>query len=557
MKKRIMTLVAAFALFALVAATALFNQTVNADEGGRKAFDKIVVTTKKGNGNTIVKADGYQKASFVITSASGKVIEQTGKIKVRGNSTAVAEKKPFNIKLDEKEDLFGMGKGKKWCLLANCFDPTLLRNYLAFNFAAELGLKYTSESRFIELYVDGVYKGCYLIAEPVESGKTRINIDPEETEDFILEFEAYRDEELVAYVTADEGRLRWAVSEPEMPDPADYDAEEEDEAYIADMAAYDARVEAISAVINNVVDTIKAGDFDAISEVIDIDSFAQYYVLNEYFKTCDFKWSSVFFYFQEGKLYAGPAWDYDLSTGNMNPAYPSLIAEDNVDELAYVNYYTDFTTGVDYDKLYANGCNVYTYLTQNDDFMKVVGNLYLEKQDYITNLYAQNGMIDSLCAEYEQLFAENFETVENGGAGWIVSKAYADTMRVPDATFAENVEYLSNWLENRNAFLLTELSIKPVIKSQTTSVSVIKNEIAELKVDARGIALKYQWQLSKNGGKKWKDIAGANGSTYSFEAGKNFDANLFRCVITNEEGEAITDVITMSVSNPPKKNGKK
>lgn len=552
MRRKLMQLIAAVAVLTLAAAVGIFSTKVYAaEEIVVKNYDKIVVTTKEGNGNTIEKADGYQKASFVFTAADGTVLEQTGKIKVRGNSTSKAAKKPFNIKLDEKEDLFGMGKGKKWCLLANCFDPTLIRNYLAFNFATELGLPFTSESRFVELYVDGIYKGCYLFSEPIETGKTRIDIDPEETSDFLIEFEAYRNEDLVAYITADNGDLRWAVSEPEMPDPSDYDNKEKDEAYIADKAAYDKRVEEISKVVNNVVDTIKEGDIKKIRKVIDVDSFAKYYVLNEFFKTCDFNWSSVNFYYTDGKLYAGPAWDYDLSTGNVNPFYPSMIAEDNIDEQYYVNYFTDFIGGPDTDSLYARYCNIYFYLCQCEDFMKVVGKLYESKQDYIKNMYAEAGMIDSLCKEYDQLFEENFTGIEAGGAGWNVAKSYADTMRKPDATFEENIAFLTNWLSERNEYLSKELTVKPIIIYQPENTTALVGQSVGFSVWANGIQLKYQWQYLKPGATKWKNMKDANDSVvFINNARKSKDGYQYRCVIKNSEGKVISDAVTLNILKP-------
>ena len=72
-----------------------------------------------------------------------------GSVKVRGNSTAFGPKQPYNFKFDEKQDVLGMGAARKWCLLANCFDPTLMRNYLAMEFAQHLGLAYTSSQCFV------------------------------------------------------------------------------------------------------------------------------------------------------------------------------------------------------------------------------------------------------------------------------------------------------------------------------------------------------------------------------------------------------------------------
>ena len=220
---------------------------------------------------------------------------------MRGNSTAIdsIQKKAFTFKFEKKKEVLGMGKGKKWAMLANCFDPTLLRNYLVFDLAQEMGLPYTSEQRFAELWLDGEYRGCYTVYEPVQEGKDRVDIDIESNDgkkDFLLEYEASRTEADVTYITA--GGLRFALKDPEEPDS-------EQTAYVAD-------------IMTDIANTLKSGDEEAIRAKIDVDSFAKFYLLNEYAKTADFGLSSVFFFYKDGMLYAGPPWDYDLALGNIN-----------------------------------------------------------------------------------------------------------------------------------------------------------------------------------------------------------------------------------------------
>ena len=126
--KKIISLLLCAAVFA-----GLFCIQVNAAENGEAengelTVPRVYVTTDEGNGNSIVKADGYVGANIKIEDVDGSVLEDKASFKVRGNSTALAEKKPFTFKFSKKKDVLGMGKGKKWALLANCFDPTLMRN---------------------------------------------------------------------------------------------------------------------------------------------------------------------------------------------------------------------------------------------------------------------------------------------------------------------------------------------------------------------------------------------------------------------------------------------
>ena len=61
---------------------------------------------------------------------------------------------------------------------------------------------------------------------------------------------------------------------------------------------------------------LKAGNYQSVLDKMDEASFVAYYLLNEYMETCDFKTLSVYFYYKDNKLYAGPAWDFDNSSGN-------------------------------------------------------------------------------------------------------------------------------------------------------------------------------------------------------------------------------------------------
>ena len=79
------------------------------------------------------------------------IIDSESNIKIRGNSTATADKKPWNIKFDSKKKVMGMNKGKKWCLLANIYDKSLMRNKLALEMGHKINMSYTPESRYVEV----------------------------------------------------------------------------------------------------------------------------------------------------------------------------------------------------------------------------------------------------------------------------------------------------------------------------------------------------------------------------------------------------------------------
>ncbi len=258
------------------------------DEGGERTYvtesswemtvPQIFVYTENGNGTELQKEDGYQNAKIFIKDTDGSMLTDDCTFKVRGNTTALSwvTKKPYTFKFGKKKDVLGLGKGKKWALIANAFDPSMLRNYTVFSLAREMGLSYTSNFKAVEVWVDDSFRGFYFLFEPVQEGKDRVDIDIEGNDgkkDFLIEYEAMREEEDVTYFKTQ--GLRFIASEPEEPT--------------------DEQLEYIKSTMDNIIKIMLNGERDDVEEVIDIDSFAKFYLLNEFAKTFDFDMSSVFF----------------------------------------------------------------------------------------------------------------------------------------------------------------------------------------------------------------------------------------------------------------------
>lgn len=370
---------------------------------------QIRLTTQNGNGSKLQKKDGYTAAQVQIMDTAGNTMDLPCQVKVRGNTTSTVPKKSYTFKLEEKQNLFGMGKAKKWALLANCFDPTLLRTSIAFDLAKELQLPYTSEHTVTEVWMDGKYLGCYDLIEPVEVKSARVDIDTEGAKDFLLEYESKRVETDETYLEVGDWRFR--VEEPESPT--------------------DAQKSHMRQVLKNAQDALKSGDYGRVENCLDTESFAKFYLVNEYFKTVDFGFSSVYFYCKDGKLYAGPVWDFDLSAGNVDPAYS-------------VNY----KKGVQPTGLYAAEKHFYVYLFKYDAFREKLSDIYFAHHTYIEQISASGGHIDSLAAQYDAVFKRNY-----ADGGWKITTVYNELMRKPDATYEKNLDYLKNFLTERNAWL--------------------------------------------------------------------------------------------------------
>ena len=267
--------------------------------------------------------------------------EMEMEVKGRGNASWHRAKKGFQVKLDKKTDVMGMGKAKKWVLLPSAADLSLIRNSVALDLAQQLELDFTSEWRFVDFYVDGAYYGLYILCEKPEIGDNRVEItnmddaiedaignEDENGDDKLLSEEpGVRYSEDHSTATLEDGTVidltggyhlefdnyddvlqfgagaikHITVKEPERLGGAP----ETDESftYIRDfMAQADAAV-------------TDYGNDEDLLKYIDLESFAKMWLLQEYTAGHDatdnlhlWKDSDVT---GDGLIHAGPAWDFD------------------------------------------------------------------------------------------------------------------------------------------------------------------------------------------------------------------------------------------------------
>ena len=223
--------------------------------------------------------------------------ESSGHIKIRGNSTSQSPKKPYNIKFEKKTNLFGMGKAKKWALLSNPFDPTLIRNKLIYDLASNLSFIYSPKSYFIDVWVNDTFMGNYQIVEKIEFQKSRIPYDVDNG-DYLFELvdSEKRNKADDVYFRTPVNHLRITMTEPEDPSSKQmYDFQEKME-----------RIE----------NAIATQDFSEYVKYVDLRSMIDYYWIEEFVNDPDLHTGSLFFTIHNGIMRGGPVWDFDLTLGN-------------------------------------------------------------------------------------------------------------------------------------------------------------------------------------------------------------------------------------------------
>lgn len=301
------------------------------------------------------------KGGMVYLNADGTVFheDELTELKARGNSTFTDfEKKAYQIKIKNKSNLTGDEDNaqKKWVLLANAGDNTLIHNTLVARLAKDLGLPYTIDCEPVDLYYDGEYRGAYLITDKVEVGKTGVDIQDLDglVEDLNEDTDAYENPVVVTKTTASKGEIDaktdskgsykyvQGLIEPETQDGTTHHGylleldfiyrypneqsgfvTERGQAVVTKDPEYLTKETGafISQFFQDFEDAVfspdgynkKTGKY--YYEYCDLDSLVNIYLINEFTKNYDSFRSSAFFYLPEDEdiMYAGPVWDYDLS----------------------------------------------------------------------------------------------------------------------------------------------------------------------------------------------------------------------------------------------------
>ena len=304
---------------------------------GRDYVDGSSDHSAKATGKMVLLGEGLD------VRYSGKLTQ----IKGRGNSTwAFTDKKSYQIKLDKKASLIfpeaSGEKSKTWLLLANPFDPTLIRNNMTYSLAKELGLSGSPDSIPIDLYYDGEYRGSYLLCEKVAIGSGRVEIN--DLEGDIEKANPNVDDFDDLGVSTDLNRygneMQWVEG---LADPDDisggyllelddayyrleksYFRTSDGSAFVSKSPEYLSRNQMtyISEFVEEVIQCVKNGGVNketgkGLFEYIDKDSFTKYFFVQDWSKNADSFISSTYFYKPAGedKLYAGPIWDCDASFG--------------------------------------------------------------------------------------------------------------------------------------------------------------------------------------------------------------------------------------------------
>lgn len=249
--------------------------------------------------------------SAIMVDAQGNFLwkEELSKFKVRGNLTATLEKKPFTFSFSEPREVLGMKPALKWNLIANATDGSYIRNKIIRDLASDSVDTFEPKGEFTELYLNGEYQGLYLLTEAVEVAENRIEIDLDNYwfVEMDLDFRVGDDEPAI---TTRQGQIFCVYSETGIA--KDELAQVEYHLNDVESALY-------------AEDGISQISGKSLIQLMDLESFADAWLIEELSGDHDIGISSQFAYAQKGEdalWYSGPSWDFDGIMGNVNtPMY--------------------------------------------------------------------------------------------------------------------------------------------------------------------------------------------------------------------------------------------
>ena len=282
-------------------------------------------TTQSGESEIVVRIETVEAEGEWHHASDPADQSAVALFRIRGNSSRNFDKKNYRVKLVADEmavenlplPLLGMNPDNDWALHGPFLDKTLLRNYMWMNLSAEV-MGYAPNVRFCEVILDGEYQGVYVLMETIKEDEYRVDLsdyDPDmKATSYLLRLDAA---ERLNFITEEDDvvlfNYTWYTHQTEFSETARSGFQ------ILYPRTEDLTQEAIDYIKRDISRMERGlysadmllGKYDYASE-LDMDSFVDYYILQEFLAVNDaFSRSTYFYRDVRGKLHIGPVWDYN------------------------------------------------------------------------------------------------------------------------------------------------------------------------------------------------------------------------------------------------------
>lgn len=369
-----------------------------------------IISISVEDGETITDTKTWKRCGVIVGGSDAAYDGENlgASIRGRGNGSFLDSplKKPYKIKFDQKINLLGIGQGaaRDWLLLAQARETSFLRNFMALRMGQLLsGIRYSSGFLLVEVYLNGEYMGVYQLCEQVEVQGKRIAVTEESDQDeigFLVELDHY-----ITKASTKNGTF--IVEGEPYQIKSDYQTTKQ--------------YRFIENYITSVDTALRKGDRQEIEALIDLDSFVDMYLLQEYLKNTDSGWSSFFLYREiGGKLIFGPPWDFDFSMGN---------------DIRFRNGAWDgFDMGEGYDAGYGQDNEWFKAMWKHDWFRELLAKRWYEISDSVI----------------PKMLEEGREIAE---VARVAIDANFDKWETLNGSYDDVVNSLMAWLQNRKQWL--------------------------------------------------------------------------------------------------------
>ena len=267
--------------------------------------------------------DPYDKVNeleshITVISDDGKtILQQDGTSRLRGNNSMTHPKKPYRIKFNEKQrPLDAPAKARKWTLINNYGDKTLLRNCLAFEISRRMGIGFTPWCRPVDVIMNGEYKGCYQFCDAIDIRKHRVDIyemDSTCTEGdlltggYLIEIDAYASKE-----------PKYFTSSRSTPVSVKYPDEDD---------ILPVQFNYIRQYYNTFESSLYKSTWKnpelGYRQYLNLPSFHRHFLVGEFSGNTDTYWSTYMYKDRyDTQFYVEPVWDFDLAFENDDRTYP-------------------------------------------------------------------------------------------------------------------------------------------------------------------------------------------------------------------------------------------
>lgn len=257
--------------------------------------------------------DKKEKIRYTTINEEG-LIDQSGKgmIKARGNTSFHAEQKSYSVNLDSSRSLLGLDSASEWAMIANYENTThQLKNKIVLDLAERMGMPYTPDCKFVNVYLNNQYNGLYLLAQKVSADGGSVHLERNDMQSnisgpYLLEYDARYEREPVWFQTE---KNNIVIKYPKN--------------ISSEMLDY------IKRHMLKTESSVWCTNDSKYQEYIDIDTWTSMYLMQEFFVQQDVEFASFYMYkyADDPLIYAGPVWDFDLAYGRIYHGYYLTTAQ--------------------------------------------------------------------------------------------------------------------------------------------------------------------------------------------------------------------------------------